>query len=232
MFRCIWFHWWHIMIRFESTCKGGGSSVTASCSCFSFNIWHFIVWHFQPFVNIYHHCLIHHYDVNWMPPDVTCTDYILHLCCQNQPNTFSISEQSDALFYLMVCKGFQVDFKYSWAFMKQGLAISVCVVKFRYLSGKGYKGYIHPNLWNVRLCSLHVFSLESHKGVKHCADVSVLLVWQVSCKKCGLCQADWNQKKFFHGLSPSLYAHWADLLLIQCSCSLAKWGICCRNINS
>ena len=81
--------------------------VTASRSRFSF-----IVQHFQPFVNIHHHCLIHHY-VNQMPPDITCTYYILHLCCQNWPNTFSISEQSDMLFCRLVCKGFQVDFKYS-----------------------------------------------------------------------------------------------------------------------
>ncbi len=38
----------------------------------------------------------------------------------------------------MVCEGFQVDFKYSGAFTKQGLAISICIVKFRYLSEKGY----------------------------------------------------------------------------------------------
>ncbi len=127
MFRCIQFHWWHIMVQFESTCKGG-SSVTVSCTCFSFNVRHFIVQHFQPFVNIHHCCLICHFDINQMPPDVTCTYYILHLCCQNWPNTFSISEQSDVLFCLLVCKGFQVDFKYSWAFAKQGLVISVQVV--------------------------------------------------------------------------------------------------------
>ncbi len=128
--QCIWFPWWcsHSSIFNLKVPVKGGSSVTVSHTHFSFNVRHFIVQHFQPFVNIHHHCLICHYDINQMLPDVTCTDYILHLCYQNQPNTFLISEQSDALFYLMVCEGFQVDFKYSWAFVKQGLVISVQVV--------------------------------------------------------------------------------------------------------
>ncbi len=100
--------------------------VTASRSRFSFNVRHFIVRHFQPFVNICHYYLIHHYDINRTPPDVTCTYYILHLCCQNQPNTLSISEQSDALFYLMVCEGFSSRLQvFSWAF---------CEARFSYLS--------------------------------------------------------------------------------------------------
>ncbi len=103
----------HSLIFYLKAPVKGGSSVTASCSCFSFNVWHFIVWHFQSFVNIHHRCLLCHHDVNQTLPDVTCSTYILDLCHQNQPNTFSISEQSDALFYLTVCKGFQVDFKYS-----------------------------------------------------------------------------------------------------------------------
>ena len=112
----------------EVCCKRTHHSVHF-CSM-AFMQWHFQFSHLQ--ASLLYSC---HSYINGTSPDATCQLYILDLCCQIWPNTLTISEQSDVLFFTSLFHGFPSSLPLKYP---PELVIEVCVVKSRYLSGKGY----------------------------------------------------------------------------------------------